>query len=96
MNHCIDRLPEDRMYTAGVANYIINPANDHFASAFGDSFSAELDMTLDDFSSSSNVFCVSSTTGSKSLETRLIGIGYDFFLGHINIWSIYPFITHNF
>lgn len=96
MNHCIDKLLEDRIYTAGVANYIINPANDYFASAFEDFFSAELDIILDDFSSFSNVFYVSTTIGLKSLETRLIGIGYDFFLGYINIWSMYTFITYNF
>lgn len=68
----------------GVATCIIKPANDYFASASKDTFPAELDITLDDFSSS-NVSCLSITTGPKSLETRLIGFGYDFSMRYINI-----------
>lgn len=95
INHCIDRLPEEQVLNATSLLCTIKPANDHFVSTSEDSFSAGLDTTLDDFSSF-NVFCFSTTTGSKSLETRLIGIGYEFSLGHVNIRSIHPFVTHNF
>ncbi len=66
-----------------VANFIIRQADIHFSSASKDSFSTGLDTVLLDLSFS-NVFCFSTTTGSKSLESRLIDTGYDVSLGHVN------------
>ncbi len=65
------RIPADFNFTAE-ESYI------HSFNTSEDPFSAELDILFDE-SSASDLYGVSLTTWSKSLDRRLIGNGYDAF-----------------
>lgn len=82
INDCIEILLGDLISTALSPIFITKQANIHYGSASKGSFSTGLDIVLD-FCSSSNVFCFSTITGSKSLESRSIDNGYDVSLGHV-------------